>query len=128
MKETELIRSQAHIGIPTEDMERSRAFYESLGFRLSESARQTNGRPVIFMEQAGTVLEIYEHEAVKCAGAIDHIAFETEDIEDAYARILELGYETAEGRIMFMDLGPRQLKYFTVKGPFGEKIEFCSNV
>ena len=125
MEKNDLIASQAHIGIRSEDVSVSRRFYEDIGFSLAEQALQPNGRPVIFMTKSGTTLEIYEPGVYEDAGALDHIAFNTVDIDACYEALVSSGYRAIEGQIMYMDLGYRRLKYFTINGPYGEKIEFC---
>lgn len=122
------IKGLAHIGIPSNNVERTRAFFDALGFAVTAREVQPDGEAVLFMEQAGVELEIYAGRASGRIGAIEHIALETEDIEVAYRRIRSLGYRILEGEICRLDFERGPVRYFTVAGPDQEKIEFCRRV
>ena len=65
-----------HIGIPTKDMEATKAFFAKLGF---EPAFETvnEGAKVAFLKLENLVIEIYESdEATMKAGVISEIRFE----------------------------------------------------
>ena len=121
------IKGLAHIGIITANVDVSRKFYESLGFKLLEDLIQPNGKPVIFMGAENAVLEIYETEPVNRSGTIDHVALEVADIEVIWKKMQALGYEALEGKIQDLDFGVRKIRYFTISGPGKEKIEFSEN-
>lgn len=131
MKYEAEITGLAHIGIPTENLKASREFFQSIGFSLLEDFLQPNGRPVNFMGLGNVVLEIFEvskDEAAGKPGALDHVALNVKDIEEIFAKMNELGYEALEGKITLLDFGARKVRYFTISGPDGEKIEFSQNV
>ena len=128
MEYEDTITGLAHIGIPTEDMEASRQFFETIGFTLLEDFLQPNGRPVVFLGLGNVVLEVYEAEAAKKAGAIDHVALSVRDIVAVFDRMKKLGYEALEGEIKLLDFGKRRVRYFTISGPGKEKIEFSQSV
>lgn len=128
MEYRENIAGLAHIGIPTEDMEASRQFFETIGFTLLENFLQPNGRPVVFLGLGNVVLEVYEAKAAKAAGAIDHVALSVRDVGAVFHKMKELGYEALEGEIKLLDFGARRVRYFTISGPDKEKIEFCQSV
>lgn len=128
MEYEDTITGLAHIGIPTEDMEASRQFFETIGFTLLEDFLQPNGRPVVFLGLGNVVLEVYEAEAAKKAGAIDHVALSVRDIVAVFDRMKELGYEALEGEIKLLDFGKRRVRFFTISGPGKEKIEFSQSV
>ena len=72
-----------HIGIPTNDIEKTIAFYKELGF---ETALQTINKEadekVAFLKLKTLVIETYENKAAKFeSGAIDHVAIDVNDIE-----------------------------------------------
>lgn len=50
------IKGLAHVGIPTSDLEASRKFYESLGFRTLVYAPELEGNNFLFMECNGEII------------------------------------------------------------------------
>lgn len=113
-----------HIGIPTPDMDATIAFYTSLGF---ETIYQTinEGNRVVFFRLHNLVMETYE-EAVCAmkAGAIDHIAIDVNDVESLYQAICENGMNNMNDTIHFLPFWANGFKYFKIKGPSEEIIEF----
>ena len=111
-----------HIGVPTNDIAKTIAFYEKLGF---ENAHQVdnNGEMVAFLKLGDLVIETYQNgKAAGIAGAVDHIAINVTDVDAARAIADEMGLEVIEaGQLPFWTNG---VKYFTVLGPNQEKIEF----
>ena len=74
MKLSDSVNGLQHIGIPSEDIQKSIAFYEALGF--TKIYETMNGEEkVAFMELGNLVLELYGNRPIKGErGAIDHIA------------------------------------------------------
>lgn len=120
-----LMEGAAHTGIPSMDVERSRRFFEDLGFVTESEEKQPSGRPVIFMEMAGVILEVYEAEAPGTVGALEHLALETSDIEKVFKILEQSGHRALEGGISSLEFSTGKVRYFTVMGPDFEKIEFC---
>ncbi|MFA6845985.1 MAG: VOC family protein [Sphaerochaetaceae bacterium] len=114
-----------HIGIPTNDIGKTIDFYESLGFSISYRTVH-KGTSVAFMSLGDLVIETYEnHQAMMKNGAIDHIALNVDDIEKTYEEIVALGYHSIES--MKIDGRPffsKGVRFFTILGPNGEKVEF----
>lgn len=114
-----------HIGIPTENMEKTVEFYSSLGFKTA--SRSPKGEfDICFMELGGLVLEFYQCEkAVRIPGAVDHIALNVTDIEKAYSDAKAAGLNIIENEIMGIPfVWENGVRFFTVLGPNDEKIEF----
>ena len=111
-----------HIGMPTNDIERTIRFYEALGF---EVAFRTNnkGEEVAFLRLGDLTVETYQNfRAVQVNGAWDHVAINVTDVAEARKLADALGLEVIEeGELPFWDNG---VKYFTVLGPNREKVEF----
>ena len=111
-----------HIGVPTNDLEKTIGFYAALGFEVA--LRTANGdEQVAFLKLGDLVIETYQNgRAVGTAGAVDHIAVNVTDV-DAVRRIIDgMGLEVIEeGRLPFWANG---VKYFTILGPNREKLEF----
>lgn len=111
-----------HIGVPTNDIEKTIAFYEKLGF-VNAHQVDNNGELVAFLKLGDLVIETYQNgKAVGAAGAVDHIAINVTDVDEARRIADGLGLEVIEaGQLPFWSNG---VKYFTVLGPNREKIEF----
>ena len=115
-----------HIGIPTNDIEKTIAFYKELGF---ETALQTINKEadekVAFLKLKTLVIETYENKAAKFESeAIDHVAIDVNDIEEVYQYISEKKLNTTNDTIHFLPFWKNGVRFFTIEGPNMEKIEF----
>ena len=111
-----------HIGIPTNDLNQTIEFYRSLGFDLA--LRTANGdEQVAFLRLGDLTIETYQNfKAAHVNGAVDHVAINVVDVDEARRIADALKLEVIEeGQLPFWDNG---VKYFTVLGPNREKIEF----
>lgn len=121
-----IITGLQHIGIPTNDMEKTVAFYKLLGF---EPALQTVNRAadekVTFLRMGNVTLEVYENKkAAMVSGALDHMALNVMDIEKAFRMAKEQGFSMLDTEIQFLPFWEKGVKFFTVLGPNEEKVEF----
>ena len=113
-----------HIGLPTNDMAATVAFYQSLGFELVHKADNA-GETVCFLQLAGVCIEAYENgKATGKAGAIDHIALDVDDIEAAWEAVRAAGYPTREEKIQTLPFWSKGVRFFNIQGPNGETVEF----
>lgn len=115
-----------HIGIPTNDIKKTIAFYKELGF---ETALQTINKEadekVAFLKLKTLVIETYENKVAKFeSGAIDHVAIDVNDIEEVYQYISEKKLNTTNDTIHFLPFWKNGVRFFTIEGPNMEKIEF----
>ena len=111
-----------HIGIPTNDLNLTIDFYQSLGFELAH--RTANGdEQVAFLKLGNLMIETYQNfKAARINGAVDHIAINVTDVEEARRIADSMGLEVVEeGQLPFWENG---VKYFTILGPNREKLEF----
>ena len=111
-----------HIGIPTNDLNQTIDFYQSLGFELAH--RTANGdEQVAFLRLGELTIETYQNfKAAKINGAVDHIAINVTDVDEARRIADSMGLEVIEeGQLPFWENG---VKYFTILGPNREKLEF----
>jgi catechol 2,3-dioxygenase-like lactoylglutathione lyase family enzyme len=125
-----------HLGIPVTDLETSVNFYSRLGFTRIFAAQvevpEENDRELVaFMEQKGIVIELYQVTArarmelrTRKDGHVDHIAFDVADVEKAFSDLKEANYEMVQDKPVFLDFWERGCKYFAIRGPDGEKLEF----
>ncbi|MBT1175535.1 VOC family protein [Bifidobacterium sp. LC6] len=119
-----------HSGMPTEHLDETIEFYTKvLGFELLGVFPNGENR-CAFLKYGHLTIETWEGDpAPGIAGAINHWAFDTPDIEAAWANAQELGLTCRETEIQsiptFWEHG---IRYFNVFGPNGETIEFCQIV
>ncbi len=113
-----------HIGIPTNNLEKTLAFYESLGFKRQYEVNN-KGEEVAFLQLKQVMIETYQnYQGAMAAGSIDHIALDVSDIEAVHAEVGELGYPILEDGIQSLPFWKRGVRFFTIEGPNKEKIEF----
>lgn len=113
-----------HIGIPTNDFDKTVDFYSTLGF---EVAFQTvNGTSkVAFLRLNDLVIETSENNNINTeAGAINHLAIDVNDIEEAYKFISDNNLNNTNDTIHFLPFWDNGVKFFTIQGPSGERVEF----
>ena len=124
MEWTENVTGLQHIGIPTEDIDASATFYRRLGF---ETALETEiaGDRVCFLRLKNITLEVYETEkAAGCDGAVNHIALDVKDIEEAYSFVKSLGVRILQ-EITELPFWEKGVRFFIIQGPNKERIEFA---
>ena len=115
-----------HIGIPTDDLDRTVSFYQKLGFSIALQTvnREANER-VAFLRLGTLTVETYENKAARMApGAIDHVAIDVRDVEEVYAYINENGLNPTKDTLHTLPFWENGVKFFTIEGPNKEKIEF----
>lgn len=126
MNLTEQLNGIQHIGIPTNDIEKTIAFYQSLGFQIAfQTVNEEANEKVAFLKLHTLVIETYENKKAKMeTGAIDHVAIDVKDIEKVYEIINEKGFNTTKDSIHFLPFWEKGVRFFTIEGPNKEKIEF----
>ena len=113
-----------HVGIPTKDMDATKKFYEDLGFEAAFETVNDVAR-VCFLKMHNLVMEVYESEdAAGKIGAIEHVAIDVTDIEQVYKEICDKNMNTLQDEIHFLPFWDNGVRFFTIKGPNEEKIEF----
>ena len=113
-----------HVGIPTKDMDATKKFYEDLGFEAAFATVNDEAR-VCFLKMYNLVMEVYESEdAAGKIGAIEHVAIDVTDIEQVYKEICDKNMNTLQDEIHFLPFWDNGVRFFTIKGPNEEKIEF----
>lgn len=130
MKLQNLVTGIQHIGIPTNDIEKTIAFYCSLGFEVAlRTINESANEQVAFLRLKNLTIEAYEnHSAVLRTGAIDHIALDVLDIDAVFQEIKAGGYALLDKEIQFLPFWENGVKFFTIEGPNSEKIEFSQRL
>lgn len=122
----DLLKGVQHLGVPTNDLERTIRFYERLGFEVAlRTLNEKTDEKVAFLRHGNLMIETYEnHQATMKDGAIDHIAIDVTDIEKCYKIANELRLDVLDDGIQFLPFWENGVKFFTVRGPNNEKVEF----
>lgn len=118
-----------HIGIPTDDIEKTIEFYHALGFETA--LRTINGtEEVAFLQLHNLTIETYQNRQAKMEyGAIDHIAIDVKDIENLFNVVKEAGtFKMLDRQVNSLPFWKNGVKFFTIEGPNREKIEFCEKL
>jgi catechol 2,3-dioxygenase-like lactoylglutathione lyase family enzyme len=123
-----------HIGIPAHDLEVSIPFYERLGFKnVMESPFEFDGAygTCVMMKNHEVMIELYQMPAKQLAeikkrknGHIDHFAIDVSDVDHAFETLKKAGFELLENTPTTLDFWKNGTRFFNVKGPSGEIIEF----
>ena len=122
------IQGLQHVGIPVQSMVSSLRFYEMLGFSCVYKT-QNGSQQVCFLRKSGLTLELYEEaETAGKPGAIDHLALEAEHLDELCQWLSAAGYPPLEGGVQSLPFWKSGVRFFTIQGPNGEKIEFASQV
>lgn len=115
-----------HVGLPTNDLKATIAFYEGLGFETVYQVRnEAAGEDVAFLRLKNLTIEAYENgQAAMKSGAIDHIAIDVSDVEAAYRLAQEQGYQIVSNGVEFLPFWQKGVKFFILLGPNQERVEF----
>ena len=115
-----------HVGLPTNDLKATIAFYESLGFEtVYQVKNEAAGEDVAFLRLKNLTIEAYENgRAAMQSGAIDHIAIDVVDVEAAYRLAQEQGYQIVSNGVEFLPFWQNGVKFFILLGPNQERVEF----
>lgn len=127
-----------HLGIPVHDIEQSKAWYtEKLGFRVVHEPMvptEEGNIKVAFLKKSDMTLELYQlvgeslnEIKIRGHGHIDHFAIDVLDIDRALKDALDAGAvldeSTPDGPKTIDVFWSKGVKYVTIKGPIGEKVE-----
>lgn len=117
-----------HVGLPTNDMGSTVAFYEKLGFSVLYETDNA-GERVVFLGRDGFVIEAYQNgQAALKAGAVDHIALCVKDIDAAHAACRAMSLPMAQEEIRFLPFWEKGVRFFILEGPNREKVELIQKL
>lgn len=128
------LQGWAHLALKVRNLERSREFYTTLGFKecgggylLTDDGRLE----IAFMKNNGFMLEIIQMAGQglleldkRTSGHIDHIALDVSDICDALYLAKKEGFKMIHYMVKTLPILERGIRFFKVMGPDGEIIEF----
>lgn len=113
-----------HIGLPTQDMAATQAFYQVLGFTIAYETVNKGSR-VAFLRLGNLTIEAYESaDAVRSVGAIAHVALNVTDIDAVWKLANQMGLTLLDEEIRFLPFWEKGTRFFNVLGPNGEIVEF----
>ena len=123
-----------HIGIPVLHLQNSILFYQKLGFKNSMYATYNykEGKGNVAMMQVGAIIiklyqlppnELYTIQNRR-DGHIDHIAFDVEDIDEAFNTLKSNHFNVVENEPKYLNFWQKGCKYFNIIGPDGERLQF----
>ena len=120
----EIATGLQHIGVPTGDMDATIHFYHALGFEtIFETVNAEAGGRVNFFKLGDLVIETYEvTDPAKAPGAVDHIAINVKDIEEAFRFVNEAGLNNTNDIIHSLPFFENGVKFFTIDGANKEKV------
>jgi len=130
MKVSSCVTGIQHLGVPTNDIEKTIAFYESLGFEIAyQTINELSGDRVAFLSLKNLMIETYQNNcAVGKSGAIDHVALDVTDVEIAFDIIKKGGFTLLDKEIRSLAFWENGVRFFNILGPNGEKIEFSQKL
>ena len=119
-----------HIGIPTNDIEKTIELYTSLGFEIALfTLNEAANEKVAFLRLGNLVIETYENKvAAMKNGAIDHIALDVKNIDELFEEVRAAGYHLLNDEVQSLPFWEHGVRFFTIVGPNKEKIEFCERL
>jgi len=138
LRRRENLNGWSHLGIPVTNLKKSKDFYNQFGFKEIMYAEIPNGDKsikVLMIEKDGFVIELYqmfgnslEEISIRKDGHIDHIALDVIDINKAFKELQEAGFEILEDAPVYLDFWDNGVKYFNIRGPDYEKLEFNEKI
>lgn len=124
MNALETITGLQHIGLPTNNIEKTIEFFQTFGFTIDWRSEKPEDSYVCFLKNGSCMIEAYytENPAME-NGAVDHIALNVTDLDAMYEYAKSKGYESIEGP-NFLPFYENGVRYFIILGPNHEKLEF----
>lgn len=123
-----------HLAIRVKDLKETMSFYASLGFAMTGNGYLDTGDGrlyIAFMTCKGFTLELIQLTGAAVDdpdtwknGKIDHVALDVENVQDAFMEARKLGMNMQDFAVKELPLFEKGCRFFTIKGPNGEKIEF----
>ena len=117
-----------HVGLPTNDIEATIAFYKTLGFEVASTCDLPTDK-VAFLTLKGICIETYQSLTANNAkgfdGAIDHICVDVDDIEATLEAVKAAGLKPINDEIEFLPFWEKGVRFFKVLDPNNAPVEFC---
>ena len=121
-------RRLGHIGLKCKDVEKAARWYgEKAGFKVTGRFPVRDGDILFIENEAGVVYELVPDGNIPAdaVGWIEHICYESDDVERDYEYCVKNGYRFATDGIRKAPFWENGIRYFMVYSDTGEKIEYC---
>jgi catechol 2,3-dioxygenase-like lactoylglutathione lyase family enzyme len=117
-----------HIGIPTNDIKKTKEFFANIGFNVAYET--VNGtEEVAFLQLDNCIIETWQCKTATMAyGAIDHISLDVKNIDILFELVKVKGLKLLDDHVCTLPFWERGVKFFTIEGPDKEKVEFCEKL
>lgn len=103
--------------------------YEKIIRNLVSFYNEKAGEKVAFLQIKNYCIEAFENgKAEMSDGAYQHVALDVEDIESMYQKICNEKYTVITDGIEELPFWENGVKFFMIKGPNEERIEFCQKL
>lgn len=116
-----MIKAMAHVAIVTEDLEKSKHFYqEGLGLKMTFPFVHQGKEVGAYLEVApGSFVELFAGEKIEAQGALKHLCLEVDNMDATLDQLRKAGYTPSE-----KNLGADHSWNAWVTDPAGVSIEF----
>ena len=105
-----------HIGVPTNDLEKTVAFYETIGFQpVLETVNEAANERVTFLQLKNLVIRTYENHAAVGSPAPSTGALDTTDVDGVRSGEGQ-GLRCSTTKIHGLPFWANGVKFFTVEG------------
>ena len=122
------ITGMQHIGLPTNDLDATIAFYKTLGFEVASTCDLPTDK-VAFLKLKDICIETYQSLTAPSAKgfdvAIDHICVDVDDIEATLEAVKAAGLVPMNDEIEFLPFWEKGVRFFKVLDPNNAPVEFC---
>ena len=124
-----------HIGILVSDADEAAKWYQEMAGFTYVATFFSSGSKVVFVRSASTsvLCELIQRpegsteakDIAASGGRVDHIAYECDDLESAFAEAKQLDMDIIEGIVDIPEFWSHGFRYFLTRSTTGEKVEFC---
>ena len=122
------LRDIDHVGIPCRDIDETISFYNKLGFEtVLRTFNEKAGEKVAFLKLGRLLVETYQTNASGISGAIDHLAISVREIDECHEKMI-CNRVGSVSDIEFLPFWEHGVRFFKIKGPNEESIEFIQKL
>ncbi len=119
----------AHVGLPTNDYRKQLSFIRVLDLKkLCRHIMKKQGKSGILQIKNYCIETFENRQAAMSDGAYQHVALDVEDIESMYQKICNEKYTVITDGIEELPFWENGVRFFMIKGPNEERIEFCQKL
>ena len=119
-------KGNKYIKVTTTNLQKTMKFYLDLGFEtILRTFNKKANEQVAYLQFKDIVIKTNENlNANGKLVAIDYISINSSDIEKTFKNCKNRGYDLIDDEIQYLSFGESRVRFFIVKGPSEERIEF----